>query len=483
MNNKKTSLGIGHLLVALLIGCAPIALAKSEEPPNIVVITGDDHGFQLGCCGDPNARTPELDRFARENVFYTHAYVSQSSCSPSRSSFLTGLYPHESGQIGLAHLGYRMRGDITETLPRILTNHGYHCGTIGKLHVAPFTGFDFSFARFSDFNASPDVAEADRPDVATRDWKRVTGAVQEFLTESKKPFFLYVNLFDPHHPMIQQVNGLPKNPVSGSQLAPLAETMRGKANEIAGYYNGLERMDAIFGRIREVLVENNVWENSLVVYWGDNGQPFDGAKTTASEAGLRVPLIIHWPGIRAGSQINSPVSTIDLFRTVLDAAGAPAPGYAGGLSLLPTLRNGNELPKRAVFAERNAHGVAQYFPERVVYRGNLKVAVNFTKPAALQALDRRALAALDDPTAFTVFDVTLDPNEMCNLAGDEKSRPEVQSMLGDLQLWMTKTGDFLLFPQRRDLVSKAHADASAKGQAAHFPLAPEKFTEPLSAQK
>lgn len=482
MINVNISSGISQLLVGLLIGCTAIPLAKSQEPPNIVVIVADDHGFQLGSCGDLNARTPELDRFSRENTLFTRAYVSQSSCSASRSSILTGLYPHQSGQIGLANLGYRMRADIRDTLPRLLAAHGYYCGIIGKLHVAPFTNFAFPFARFSDFGRSDEQPEADRPEVATRDWKRVTDAVQDFLKESSKPFFLYVNLFDPHHPMIPQVNGLPKNPRVASQLAPLPADMRGDVDEIAGYYNGIERMDAIFGKMREVLEENNVWGNSLVIYLGDNGQPFDGAKTTASEGGLKVPLIIHWPGSHSANQIDAPVSTIDLFPTVLAAAGLPVANTAGR-DLLPALGREEELRKRAVFAERNAHGVKQYFPERVVYRGSLKVAVNFTNASALQALDRRALAALDDSTALAVFDVTLDPNETRNLAGEAKFRPEVQSMLGDLQLWMEKTGDFLIFPERRDLVSEAHADAAAKGQTAQFPLAPEKFTEPFSAQK
>jgi len=467
-------------LSLVFVGCAVGATAQTKEPitrPNIIYIDSDDHGFQLGCCGDPNARTPELDRFARENVLFTHAYVTQSSCSPSRSSVLTGLYPHQTGQIGLAHLGYRMRGDIQQSLPKLLASNGYSCAIIGKLHVAPFEPFVFPFSRFSDFHAPKDASEQDSPHVATRDWKRMVGAVQEFIDERKSPFFLYVNLFDPHRPFIDQVDGLPANPVGGSGLAPLFETMSGDKNEIAGYYNGVERLDAIFGKIREILVKNGVWENSLVVYWGDNGQPFDGAKATSSEGALRVPLIVHWPNNEVHRQVDSPVSIIDLFRTALEAAGVPSPDYAQGISLVPYLLGGNKAQGRVVYSERNAHGVSEYHPERVEYSGDLKVVVDFTKPSALDALDREALSTLEDMTSLRVFDVSQDPAETRNLAGVEQYRQEVKTILGDLQSWMKKTGDFLIHPMQREALAKSQAEAfSAKGESANMTLKPEAFT-------
>lgn len=474
-----------RLLSVIFLVSVGFAAAQSQEPvkmgPNIIFINSDDQGFQLGCGGDPNARTPELDRFANENVLFTHACVAQSSCSPSRSSVLTGLYPHQSGQIGLAHLGYRMRSDIRETLPKLLSENGYKCGIIGKLHVAPFEPFVFPFSRFSDFHPPKDSPEADAPHMATRDWQRMVGAVREFLGETRSPFFLYVNLFDPHRPFLKQVNGLPANPVGGKDLKPLFETMHGGADEIADYYNGVERLDSIFGKIREVLEKNGVWENSLVVYWGDNGQPFDGAKATSTEGAFKVPLIVHWPGNHLPRKVTQPVSVVDLYRTALEAAGVSAPSYAQGVSLIPFV-TGKEIPEQAVYAERNAHGVSEYHPERVVYSGGLKVVVDFTKSQALKALDQGTLASLDDPAALKVFLYAQDPDETQNVVGEAKYRQDIENALRNLGTWMKNSGDFLLSSHRREVLAKAQTDAFAtKGEAAHMTLPPEEFTGPISA--
>ena len=122
----------------------------AERPLNILLITADDHGVQAGCYGDEQARTPNLDRLAVQGVRFQNAYVAQSSCSSSRSSILTGKYPHETGQIGLAHLGYMMKpGQIS--LPFLLEQSGYRTGIIGKHHVAPFSDVPFQWSRTSDY--------------------------------------------------------------------------------------------------------------------------------------------------------------------------------------------------------------------------------------------------------------------------------------------------------------------------------------------
>jgi N-sulfoglucosamine sulfohydrolase len=105
-------------IVLVIVGASIGQPTASAARPNLILVTGDDMGFQLGCYGDAVATTPHMDRLAREGTRFTRGYITQASCSSSRSSMLTGLYPHQNGQIGLAHLGYSMRPDVPSYVPR-----------------------------------------------------------------------------------------------------------------------------------------------------------------------------------------------------------------------------------------------------------------------------------------------------------------------------------------------------------------------------
>ena len=178
--------------------------AFAAERPNLILVTGDDMGFQLGCYGDRVATTPHMDRLARDGTRFSRGYVTQASCSSSRSSMLTGLYPHQSGQIGLAHLGYSMRPGVP-TLPTLLKQAGYRTGIIGKLHVAPESSFDFDYKQTNTAD--------------TRDPKKVRAKCGEFLGDlGGKPFFLMLNFFDPHDPHIQDIGGSPQAKVTPEQV-------------------------------------------------------------------------------------------------------------------------------------------------------------------------------------------------------------------------------------------------------------------------
>lgn len=131
------------LLIFWMLISGPAA-AKGADRPNILLITADDLGVQLGSYGTEQARTPHLDALAEQGVRFANAYVTQSSCSPSRSSIFTGTWPHQNGMIGLAHYGYRMRPELA-ALPAQLAQAGYHTGVIGKVHVGPHPQVEFDF--------------------------------------------------------------------------------------------------------------------------------------------------------------------------------------------------------------------------------------------------------------------------------------------------------------------------------------------------
>ena len=123
--------------------------------PNILLIVSEDNGPELGCYGDPFAQTPQLDRLAETGVRFERAFVPYSVCSPSRAVFLTGLYPHQNGQIGLATHKFAMYEDDTPNVVTWLKAAGYRTGLIGKLHVNPEIAFPFDYRSISNSNFCP----------------------------------------------------------------------------------------------------------------------------------------------------------------------------------------------------------------------------------------------------------------------------------------------------------------------------------------
>ncbi len=131
---------ISKACLAILMFVGASSAFNAVPRPDIILITADDLGLQLGCYGDPPKATPALDRLAASGTRFVNAYVTASSCSPSRSSIFTGLYPHQNGQVGLAHRGFSMHPHI-HTLPSLLRQAGYATAVLGKVHVEPRTRF------------------------------------------------------------------------------------------------------------------------------------------------------------------------------------------------------------------------------------------------------------------------------------------------------------------------------------------------------
>ena len=124
------------LLTALMFATHLSAAEPGRR--NVVLLIADDLGLQVGCYGDPKAKTPNIDALAKSGTRFSHAFATVSSCSPSRASLYTGLYTHTSGQYGLAHAAHNFHTrDNVRSLPRLLRDAGYRTGIIGKVHVLP----------------------------------------------------------------------------------------------------------------------------------------------------------------------------------------------------------------------------------------------------------------------------------------------------------------------------------------------------------
>lgn len=415
-------------------------LCLAAERPNLILVTADDMGFQLGCYGDTVATTPHMNRLAQEGVRFTRGFVTQASCSSSRSSMLTGLYPHQNGQIGLAHLGYSMRPGVP-TLPTLLKQAGYRTGIIGKLHVAPESSFDF------------DYKETNTAD--TRDMKKVRAKCDAFLGDGGgKPFFLMLNFFDPHDPHLEDVNGSPMAKVTSEQakvfpfIGADSPEMR---QRVAEFTTCVNRVDEGVGALLEVLRQRGLHTNTFIVVLGDNGPPLPRAKVTSFEAGVNVPFIAWWPGHVKPQVSDALVCSIDLMPTFLELAGVKAPPDLPGRSLLPLLSGQSASWRQWLATEYTTHEPRNLNPQRSIRNSRFKLTVTLLKdpaflwPEEIPLAEYRKTQRRAATGEFIEFyDLESDPHEFQNLAGRPEVQAEQDRLFQTLHDWRVQTQDPLL---------------------------------------
>lgn len=431
--------------------------ASDAAPPNILLIVSEDNGPEMGCYGDAYAKTPHLDQLAASGVRFDRAYVAQAGCSQSRASLLTGLYPHQHGQIGLATWGFRMYREETPNLPRSLKAAGYRTGIIGKLHVLPESAFPFDFHEIKTAN----FARKNLSDYARH--------AESFMTAGDAPFFLSVNYPDAHDPFVPQVDGLPRQPLTGDDVHCLPyfgiDPVQLRT-QVANYYNCLSRLDSCIGDLLAALDRSGKSNNTIVIYLGDHGADFLRGKRTSYEGGVRIPLLIRWPG-KAQSQVRSElVSTIDLLPTLLEIGGATSVENLPGKSLLPLLVGKHPSWRTHLFTEYHTHAAKQnFYPQRTVRDERYKLIENLLPgetnpdfqgkvakehpeiiPAITAASEevRESYARMQQPPRWELYDLHEDPYEFQNLAESRDHAAVLAGLKQQLANWRQETHDPLL---------------------------------------
>ncbi len=465
----------------------PPALAEETAKPNLLLICSEDMGPTLGCYGDTQVATPNLDQLAASGVRFGNAFVTQASCSPSRSSILTGLFPHQTGQLGLAHYGYTMKSKPVK-LPNALRKAGYYTGIMGKIHVGPENSFAF------DYKGLPH-GKTHNPEAVGKDFRA-------FLAQAgDRPFFFYLNLIDSHAPMIDQVDGVPAEPTQPDDVRPwpwLGIDTPELRKRVAGYYNGVRRVDLAVGEVMRALADLQLDATTLVVFIGDHGPAFSRAKTTNYEAGLKIPLLVRQPGtVPPGGVRDQLVSTVDLMPTFFAAAGVPVPGHLPGRPLQPLLASADAPWRTTLCAEFTSHGPANYYPRRSIRDDRYKLILNLEAasranpvasvdgcPATKQALAgpdgaiKEAHARAVHPPLVELYDLAEDPSELRNLAEEPKLAEVRTRLLAQLEQWRRDTADPTLDPAGLKALTDFHDQVRA---AAQQKLAAEK--QRLGTQK
>lgn len=460
------------LLIQSVVG------ADDQRRPNVLFITSDDLGLQLSCYGDTVIETPHLDALAASGVQFDVAYVAQASCSPSRSAMFTGLYPHANGQYGLTATRTSLHPHLHDaTLPNILKRAGYRTGIIGKLHVAPDNSFKFDFRGGNYIDAL--------------DMKLVAERASKFMAQSDdQPFFLMVNYTDPHAyrpggtasntigdwSFRDRVKGIPETLVEPSEKTVLPfqriDTPE-QRKRVAGYYNCVKRMDIGVGLLLDELKRLGHADNSLVIFIGDHGPPFIRGKSTTYEGGLRIPFLVHWPGVTKPMRSSAMVSTVDILPTILDAAGATTEIERHGRSLRPVLENADAPWREYLVGEFHLHG-PPWFPQRAIRDARYKLIHNLLADSARPSgrIDgdigyqtsrderyagtpvRAAFDTFANPPEFELYDLANDPWEFHNLAGNAEHAEAEQRMKTALEAWRHETDDPTLDPAFHDEIKQ-----------------------------
>ncbi len=458
-------------LLLSLIGTIGSASGQNDSRPNILLIVSEDNGQELGCYGDPYVKTPVLDQLASEGVLFKNAYVAQAGCSQSRASFLTGLYPHQNGQIGLATWKFRMYDENTPNIVRSLKEAGYRTGIIGKLHVNPKSAFPF------DFEANP-KSNFDR-----KNMESYAREAKAFMMAGDAPFFLSVNYPDAHRPFTTQVDGLPESPLTGADVTALPYfgiDNEELSQQTADYYNCMNRLDTYIGDLLKALKTAGKTENTIIAYIGDHGADMLRGKRTSYEGGTRVPFIVKGAGNWESNLVSQElVSLVDLAPTLLESAGATPIPNLPGRSLAPLLE-GRSIPWREyLFTEFNIHSAHNYYPQRTVQDKRFKLIRNlmpgevnpgydFTNTRFFDNLSetieaaeepiRSAYLNMERPVEYELYDLRSDPYEFNNLAHDPSYAEPLARLANELQQWREATNDPMLNPKNVTRL-KAEIDA------------------------
>jgi len=434
--------------LALVLAFTAGLLAATPPKPNILFILSDDQSYPfLGCYGDTNVRTPAIDQLAAEGMKFHRLFTVAPQCVPSRAGFLTG-------RSAVAARMTRFSSPLPRdeiTFPEILREKaGYYTGICGRSYH-----LDGSGANSGPTNTRLITEHGMRTFETRVDYLR-TGSdpqaieqMREFLDQKpkEKPFCLWLNFSDPHHPWTPPSSDRP-DPAS-LKLPPHWPDLPGLRAQLADYCGEVNRVDRSTKAVLDLLAERGFARDTIVVFAGDNGAALPHGKGSLYDPGCNVPLVIRWPGVvKPGGDSRTLLSGEDIAPTLLAAVGLAPGAKMTGHNFLPLLKGEAYVPRKHVFTERGPHGTAPvtvamrnsgYDLSRSARSDRYKFIYNCTPwipyapvdsaggPGWAQmtaANEQGKLAAGLRTTYFTtprpvyeLYDLQADPSELNNLSG------------------------------------------------------------------
>ncbi|MBK1830802.1 sulfatase [Verrucomicrobiaceae bacterium R5-34] len=439
-------------LRAMVVGSLSFLPATAEErPPNVVVFLVDDIGWgDVGCYGSQLHETPAIDTLAKEGMKFTHGYSACTVCSPSRAAIITGQYParlhltdwiagHVHAKAKLQVPDWKMYIDHSlTTIPEALKSKGYATGFFGKWHLMP--------------HKQPELMPEHTPvkhgfdiNVGGREWGQPKGkgkyfypwdmpgleggAKGDFLTDrlttesikwidgvKEKPFLLYLSYYAVHGPIMT------KPELKKKYQAKLKAGDFKQKN--AAYAGMIQSVDESVGRVMDYLKKNGLADNTLVIFTGDNGGVAETSsgglrkgKAWSYEGGTREPFIMKWAGkVKAGSSSDTPVIGMDIYPTILEAAGVSQPKdqACDGISLVSHMEEGATIDRDTLYWHYPHYHKTK--PYSAIRKGNWKL-IRFHEDGKLE-----------------LYHLRKDPSESQNLSSQFAEK--AKTLAAELDAWL-----------------------------------------------
>ncbi len=418
----------------------------SLQKPNIALIIADDLNWDdLGCYGNGDIKTPNIDQLARSGIRFRNAYVTASSCSPSRISILTGRYPHNTGA---AELHTEAPASLVY-FPELMRKAGYYTGLSGKFHEGKNTrrAYDTLFVNREQNGPGGEAT-----------WLSLLNS-----RDDTKPFFFWLSAVDPHRNWQLNASEKVHNPQTISLPAYLNDDSSTR-KDLAAYYDEVARLDRFVGAFIQRLKELGIYENTVIVFLSDNGRSFPGSKGHLTDQGVKTPLIVSWPaGLKNTSVVSDAlVSSIDIAPTLLQLAGGETASDFQGMSFSYLLNNPGASFRNYIFCEQNWHDFEGY--QRMVRDKQYMYIVNkradrpvygpldvVTSPSFIQLRDRLGTGKLNDndlqrylfqlPSAEVLYDLSADAYQIKNLVADSFYARKLERLRSVMVQWQKRTAD------------------------------------------
>lgn len=458
-------------LALILILISTDALAG---PPNFILIIADDMGAE-DCLayGHPKIQTPNLDRLAKSGMRFDRAFLTCSSCSPSRSSMITGRYPHSTDA---EELHWPLPASQV-TFVEKLKAAGYYTAVSGKWHLG--NEIKDRFNQVNEANPAgyqlPTGKNAAKAKMTVEGSRAAQSGCDQWVPvlqnrPKDKPFFLWLAALDPHREYTPNAIDTPHRPEDVVVPPYLPDTIEVR-KDLALYYDEISRLDHYVGEVLNELEKQGVRKDTYVMFTSDNGRPFPRCKTTVYDSGVRTPLIISKPGtVAAASVCNRLVSSVDFAPTILKLAGLPAAPSMQGKDFSVLLSDPTAKIRETIFAEHNWHDYSAHAravrTERFKYIKNNDFELTLSPPADAvrsptfetmrllrdaKKLNDAQMACFKAPRAQEeLYDLDADPHELINIASDPKHAETLKQLRSALETWAVETKDFIPSPLTRD---------------------------------
>lgn len=460
---------IRHVLTLVFLA-AGIHAAETKHP-NILWLIAEDFGPHLSCNGTKEVWTPNIDRLAAEGVYYTHFYDGMV-CSVSRSSFMTGMHAVSIGAHNHRTLDKKPLPEGVKPLTAWMREAGYFTDNLVNLPAS----CGFKGTGKTDWNFL-----FDRPDFESKEWADL---------KSHGPFYAQINFKETH----RDYHGPKRADPAKVELPPYYPDHPVARQDWADYLDDATAMDEKIGRVLEALKKDGLADDTIIVFFGDNGQSHVRGKQFCYEEGFHVPLIIHWPknfpapaNFKPGTKDDRLLDGIDLAPTMLDIAGAAKPAKMQGRIFLGAH---TEAPREYVFGTRDRCDET-VMRIRAVGNGHYRYIHNFTPETPFLAPNAykekqypvwnllkqlHAEGKLTPPQEFLcqprmpeeeLYNLDADPFEIHNLAAS--TAPEDQGQLKKLRAvleqWIINVDDHGRTPEPPDTVRRVkNAKPGGKGK-------------------